>query len=55
MNLITSISNIIFITKQKLLINNNYTINNHKKMVYDELKDRNYNDDIISEWLEYID
>jgi hypothetical protein len=49
------ISNIIFITKQKLLINNNYTINNHKKMVYDELKDRNYNDDIISEWLEYID
>ena len=49
------ISNIIIMIKKKLNLNNEYTIEKHKEYSLIELKERGYDDNIINEWLEYID
>ena len=48
------IGNIIIITKDKLIANNEYTIENHKKIVKNELLERKYDLNIIEEWLLFI-
>ena len=47
------ISNIIIIIKESL--EDNYSIDKHKELVIIELKNRGYNDDIINEWIEFIE
>ena len=48
------IGNIIILIKDKLLLENNYTEELHKKIVMKELYDRGYSKDIIDEWIDYI-
>jgi hypothetical protein len=48
------IANIIIIIKNDLEEKNEYSIEEHKKMVREELKMRSYNDDLIAEWVEQI-
>jgi hypothetical protein len=48
------IGNIIILIKNKLLEENNYTIEKHKEIVMKELYDRGYDKNVIDEWLEYI-
>jgi hypothetical protein len=48
------IGNIIILIKDKLIKENNYTIELHKEIVIKELNDRGYEKDIIDEWIEYI-
>ena len=47
------IGNIIIIIKEQL--GDNYTIERHKELVMNELKERGYEDNIINEWLVYIE
>jgi hypothetical protein len=48
------IGNIIILIKDKLIDENNYTIELHKEIVMKELYDRGYDKNIIDEWIEYI-
>jgi hypothetical protein len=48
------IGNIIILIKEKLIAENNYTIELHKDIVIKELNDRGYEKTIIEEWIEYI-
>jgi Leucine-rich repeat (LRR) protein len=48
------IGNIIILIKEKLLAENNYTIELHKEIVMKELYDRGYDKGIVNEWLDYI-
>ena len=49
------IGNIIIIIKEQLGNNSNYTIEKHKELVKNELQERGYNENIINEWLDYIE
>ena len=49
------IGNIIFIIKQKLEQENNYTIEKHKHLVIQELIERGYDEKTIDTWVEYIE
>ena len=48
------IGNVIILVKDKLIAENNYTIELHKEIVIKELYDRGYTKDIIDEWIDYI-
>jgi Leucine-rich repeat (LRR) protein len=48
------IGNIIILIKDKLINENNYTIELHKEIVIKELNDRGYNKNVIDEWIDYI-
>jgi Leucine-rich repeat (LRR) protein len=48
------ISNIIIFVRNNLIKNNNYNIENHKKIVINELLSRNYTMDIINLWVDHI-
>jgi len=48
------IGNIIVLMKNELELKNDYTIEKHKQLVMDELRERGYDDNIIHEWIEYI-
>jgi hypothetical protein len=48
------IGNIIILIKDKLLAENNYTIEKHKDIVIKELYDRGYEKNVIDEWIKYI-
>jgi hypothetical protein len=48
------IGNIIILIKDKLIAENNYTIELHKDIVTKELYDRCYTKDVIDEWIQYI-
>jgi hypothetical protein len=48
------IGNIIILIKDKLLAENNYTIELHKNIVMKELCERGYDKGIVDEWIEYI-
>ena len=49
------IGNIIFLVKDKLEKEGRYIIEMHKEIVSYELKERGYNDDVITEWLGFIE
>ena len=49
------IGNIIIIIKDKLKLENNYSIEKHKELVIQELKERNFNEEIIIEWINFIE
>jgi len=49
------IGNIIFIIKEKLISEDEYTIEKHKKYVIKEMGERGYTMDIIDTWIEYIE
>ena len=49
------IGNIIIIVKEKLELDNNYSIENHKDLVKKELIERNFSSDIIEEWINFIE
>jgi hypothetical protein len=49
------IGNIIILIKNKLDHKNEYTVEKHKEMVLQELTERGFTDDIISEWIENIE
>jgi pimeloyl-CoA synthetase len=49
------IGNIIIIIKEQLIDNYIYTIERHKELVKNELQERGYTDNIINEWLDYIE
>ena len=49
------IGNIIILVKNKLIREDNYNVETHKKMVTRELIERGYSNDVITEWTEYID
>jgi hypothetical protein len=48
------IGNIIVIIKEKLESENNYSIEKHKELVIQELKEREFKDETINEWIEFI-
>jgi hypothetical protein len=48
------IGNIIILIKDKLIAENNYTIELHKEIVIKELYDRGYDKNVIDEWISYI-
>ena len=48
------IGNIIILIKDKLIEENNYTIELHKEIVSKELYERGYHKDIVDEWMSYI-
>jgi hypothetical protein len=47
------IGNIIYIIKEKLA--GNYTIEEHKRLVAEEMKERGYDEETIDEWIIYIE
>jgi hypothetical protein len=49
------IGNLIVIIGQKLENNGDYTVEKHKQMVYQELVERGFTDDIINIWIEHIE
>jgi Leucine-rich repeat (LRR) protein len=49
------IGNIIFIIKDKLEKENNYSIEKHKELVIKELVERGYDKETINQWIEYIE
>ena len=49
------IGNIISIIKNKLLVDNNYSIEKHKELVKKELIERDFKDNIIEEWINFIE
>jgi len=49
------IGNVIFLVKDKLEKEGRYIIEMHKEIVSKELKERGYNDDVITEWLRFIE
>ena len=48
------IGNIIIIIKERLELENNYSIEKHKELVIQELKEREFKDEIINEWIQFI-
>jgi Leucine-rich repeat (LRR) protein len=48
------IANIIILTKDKLILENNYTETLHKEIVIKELYDRGFDEGNINKWIEYI-
>ena len=48
------IGNIIILVKDKLILNNIYTVELHKEIVMKELYDRGYDKGVIDEWINYI-
>lgn len=46
------IANIIYVVKKKISID--YSVEKHRTLVYNELKERGYSDKIINEWIEHI-
>ena len=46
------IGNIIVLIKEQL--GADYNVERHKELVIKELKERNYDDKIIKEWIEFI-
>jgi len=48
------IGNVVIMTQQLLEKENRYTVELHKELVRKELKEMDYEDAIINEWLEYI-
>jgi Leucine-rich repeat (LRR) protein len=48
------IGNIIIIIREKLLSENNYSIEKHKELVIIELTERGFNEEIINEWIDFI-
>jgi Leucine-rich repeat (LRR) protein len=48
------IGNIIILIKNKLILENKYTIELHKEIVMKELYDRGYDKGIVDEWIQYI-
>jgi len=48
------IGNIIVLVKNELELKNDYTIEKHKQLVVDELRERGYDDKTIEEWIEFI-
>ena len=48
------IGNIIIMIKKKLELENNYSIEKHKELAIKELKERDFNEEIIKEWIIYI-
>ena len=49
------IGNIIILIKNKLIIENNYDLESHKKLVKTSLLERGYELNVIEEWLEYCE
>ena len=49
------IGQIISIVKDKLYQEDNYTVENHKQEVTKELLEREYTQETINEWIEYIE
>jgi hypothetical protein len=49
------IGNIIFLVKQKLEDKQDYTIEEHKRLVELEMLERGYTRDVVKEWIEYIE
>ena len=48
------IGNIIILIKEKLELENNYSIEKHKELVKKELIERSFNNEKIEEWINYI-
>ena len=55
LNGFTNLVNINISKKQKLELENNYSIEKHKKLVKKELQERNFNEEIIEEWIKFIE
>ena len=49
------ISQIISIIKDLLITNNNYTVEEHKKCVKNEMLERDFNNEVIKLWISYIE
>jgi hypothetical protein len=49
------IGNIIILIKEKLKLENNYSIEKHKELVIKELIERNFSKEIIEEWVLFIE
>jgi hypothetical protein len=49
------ISQIISLTRNKLEKEENYSVELHKKQVFSSLKELDYDNDIINEWVNYIE
>jgi Leucine-rich repeat (LRR) protein len=49
------ISQIISLTRNKLEKEGNYSVELHRKQVFDSLKDLDYDNNIINEWVNYIE
>ena len=48
------IGNVIIMIKKKLELENNYSAEKHKELSIIELKERNFCNEIIEEWINYI-
>jgi len=48
------IGNIIIIIRDKLLLENNYSVEKHKELVIQELTERGFSEEIIKEWIDFI-
>jgi hypothetical protein len=55
MNINHQIANIIETIRNRLTNNNTYTVEEHRKLVTDELKERNIEDSVIEIWVEAIE
>jgi len=51
----SQIGNIILLVRKKLEDENKYTVSVHKELVREELIERGYSKEVISEWIEYIE
>ena len=49
------IGNIIILIKNKLILENNYDLESHKKLVKESLLERGYELKVIEEWIEYCE
>ena len=49
------IGTIITMVKDKLDLNNSYTVEDHKRIVEIEMKDRGFSENIITHWITYIE
>ena len=49
------IGNIIILIKNKLILENNYNLETHKSLVKNILLERDYELNVIEEWLEYCE
>ena len=49
------ISQIISVVQNKLIKEGNYSVELHRKQVFDSLKELNYDNNIINEWVNYIE
>ena len=47
------IGNIIIMVKERL--GKDYNVDRHRELVRNELKEREYSDDVIDEWISFID